>query len=190
MWAARAAGDLAAERAALGQLLSPYWEWARSIAFGQLMGVPDRAADAEVIAQELIAELLKILKRDIVPDIPFHLLAQANVGFVLKRYWRAKGRDNSFPMAPSELPDQTGVEDRHQSLDKQQQDLAPWLDGLNDRDKELLIERLFFDVRPKDAAARRGMSRGALDVAYHRALNCVRKMRREGDVREHDEGAA
>lgn len=75
--AARAAGDLAAERAALGQLLNPYWEWARSIAFGQLVGVPDRAADAEVIAQEVIAELLKILKRDGWPDTPFHHLAQA-----------------------------------------------------------------------------------------------------------------
>lgn len=190
MRAARAVGDLAAERAALGQLLNPYWEWARSIAFGQLVGVSDRAADAEVIAQEVIAELLRILKRESHPDTPFHLLARANMTFFLRRYWRKKGRDQSFPMAPTELPDEMGVEDRHQSLDKQQQEFSPWLDGLSDRDKELLTERLFFDVRPEDAAARRGMTRGALDVAYHRALNRLREMRSAGDVREQDEGAA
>jgi hypothetical protein len=52
--AARDAGDVAGERDALARLLAPYWLWGRSIAYAKINGVPNRGADAEEIAQELV----------------------------------------------------------------------------------------------------------------------------------------
>jgi RNA polymerase sigma factor (sigma-70 family) len=187
---AKVANDTLALRGALGQLVSPYWEWARWIAFGNLAGVDDRAADAEVIAQELTAKLAQIVKDEEDIGIPFDILARVRLTICLKRYWREHGTSRSFPVA--EMPDdaETSAGDEQQSLRRQATEFVPYLDGLPERDRELLIERLFFGLTPEQSAARHDMTRGALDVAYHRALKRLRERRRELGVRESDEGAA
>src|SRR4051794_35196753 len=92
--AAQATGDAIALRTALGQLVGPYWVWARSIAFGKLTGVADRAGDAEVIAQEVTAKLAElVVKKPDDSDAPVHILARLWLDIFLKRYWRAQGRE-------------------------------------------------------------------------------------------------
>ncbi len=54
---ARGAGDLHAAREAMGQLLGPYWAWARLVAYAKLERVPNRDADAGDVAQNLIERL-------------------------------------------------------------------------------------------------------------------------------------
>ncbi|MHB8695017.1 MAG: sigma factor-like helix-turn-helix DNA-binding protein [Solirubrobacteraceae bacterium] len=187
---AKASNDTLALREALGQLVSPYWEWARWIAFGNIAGVDDRAADAEVIAQELTAKLAQIVKDEEDIGIPFDILARVRLRICLKRYWRAHGKNQSFPVL--EMPEdvEPWAGDEQQSLRRQATEFVPYLDGLPERDRELLIERLFLGLTPEQSAARHDMTRGALDVAYHRALKRLRERRRELDVREPDEGAA
>src|SRR4051812_17684150 len=97
--AAQAADDPVALRTALGRLVSPYWEWARWIAFAKLSGVADRAGDAEIIAQELTTKLAEIVVKDEEEgDAPVHILARIWLGIFIKRYWRAHGRHRkTFP---------------------------------------------------------------------------------------------
>lgn len=59
---------------------------------------------------------------------------------------------------------------------EQVEGLAHALTGLNQREREIVIERAVLDLRPEQVAERHGMSRGALEAAYSRALA---KLRRE-----------
>jgi RNA polymerase sigma factor (sigma-70 family) len=186
---AKAAGDEVALRDAVGKLVVPYWGWARTIAYSKLDGVDNRGEEANAIAQEVIAEMVTIVKRDDI-SIPFHLLASVNLKFFIKRFFRTRQRTRSDPVA--EMPPAYEVEigDEQQSLARQAMEFAPYLDGLRERDRELVAERMFLGLTPEQSAARHRISREALDVAYHRAMNRLRKNLRDRDVRKPDQGVA
>jgi DNA-directed RNA polymerase specialized sigma24 family protein len=191
--AARAAGDGAAEREALGKLLAPYWQWARTVAYGKLAGAPDRAGNSEVIAQEVTAKLAElVVKEPEAGDAPVHVLARIWVGFFLKRYWRARGRDKKKMLRVAEMTPERDIEigDDQQSLRREAMEFAPYIDGLSEADRELLTERMLLGLTPEQSAARRGIARGTLDTRYSRALGRAREKRRELGVRDPGEGAA
>jgi DNA-directed RNA polymerase specialized sigma24 family protein len=191
--AAQAGGDAIALRTALGQLVGPYWEWARSIAFGKLSGVPDRAGNAEVIAQEVTAKLTELaVKEPEDADAPMHILARIWLMIFLRRYWRRHGRDKGKMFSVAEIPfeSETEISDDQQSLLREALEFVPYIDGLSEGDRELLTERMLLGLTPEQSAARRGIPRGTLDTRYSRALDRARRKRRELDVREPDEGAA
>jgi RNA polymerase sigma-70 factor, ECF subfamily len=186
---ANADGDEVALRDALTELVVPYWGWARTIAYSKLDGVDNRGAEADAIAQEVIAELVTIVKREDIA-IPFHLLASINLKFFIKRFFRTRQRTRSDPVAEIPPANEVEVGDDQQSLARQAMEFAPYLDGLSERDRELVTERMFLGLTPEQSAARHGISREALDVAYHRALNRLRKNLCSRDVRKPDEGVA
>jgi RNA polymerase sigma factor (sigma-70 family) len=188
--AARAAGDTGAERAALGQLLTPYWEWARSIAYARLAGVADRAGDAEVIAQLLTTKLFGVVSRKTEFESPFHVVARVNLRWIIDTYWKQKAANKSDAVDPMEMPDLEVVEDEIQSFDKQVIEFAPWLDGLSDRDRRLLCERIFFDLSPDTVAERFGIKPNAVNVALFRALERARENQASPVVSDSAEGAA
>jgi RNA polymerase sigma factor (sigma-70 family) len=184
--AARAAGDAAAEREAISRLLEPYWSWARSIAYGKIVGVDDPAADAEEIAGDLLRRLARVLERKLEFDTSFRGVAFANLNYAIKDYRRRSARDESTPVDPvalSEVDAQPGAPQTEEMVDA----LQPYLSGLNERERELAHDRLVLDLSPSEIGERHGMKRGAVDTAMHRIFKKMRKNAPPG-VRNRDLG--
>ncbi len=187
---ARASGTLAAQQDALARLLDPYWGWGRSIAYGKIKGVPNRHSDAEEIAQELIRRLVKALENKLEFAQPFHVVAAKNLGWAIKDYWRRKYGEEAFAMDPQEMPDDLGASAGTPSVADQANTFGPYLNGLSERERELVIERIFLDMTPEEIASRHGMSRGAVDTALHRSLKKLRASPQQDDVRNRGESTA
>jgi RNA polymerase sigma factor (sigma-70 family) len=185
--AARAAGDVTAEREAITRLIEPYWNWGRSIAYGKIGGVDDPAADAEEIAQDLLRRLAQLLRTKLEFDTSFRGVAAANLNFAIKDYWRRSARTRSKPVDPGEL---VAIDPRPPvpSAGETAADLDSYFAGLSDRDRALAHDRLVLDLSPSEIAERHGMKRGAVDTAWHRIVKKMRENAPAG-VRERDRGA-
>jgi RNA polymerase sigma factor (sigma-70 family) len=196
---ARGAGNVTGERDALARLLAPYAQWGQSIAYAKINGVPNRSADADEIAQELMSRLVKMLNEKLDFERPFHVVAAKNLEWAILDYWRASGSEAAFPLDPNTIADGIGTDDEvitpttdeaAISASDQAQAFGPYLDGLSERDRELVIERIFLDMTPAQIAARHGMSRGAADTAMHRVLNKLRQSPQLDGVRSRRESTA
>lgn len=64
---------------------------------------------------------------------------------------------------------------------EQAEGIGAMLVGLNERQREIVIERVLLEMAPIQVAARHGMTRGAVDVACSRAMA---KLRRDAGGRE------
>ncbi len=184
--AARTGGDAVAEREAISRLLEPYWSWARSIAYGKIVGVDDPAADAEEIAGDLLRRLARVLERKLELDTSFRTLAFANLNYAIKDYRRRSARNESTPVDPVELSAvdaQPGAPQTEEMVDA----LQPYLSGLNERERELAHDRLVLDLSPSEIGERHGMKRGAVDTAMHRIFKKMRTNAPPG-VRKRDLG--
>lgn len=185
--AARGAGDAVAEREAVSRLLEPYWSWARSVAYGKIVGVDDPGADAEEIAGDLLRRLARVLERKLDFDTSFRAVAFANLNYAIKDYRRRSARNESTPVDPVELSEvdaQPGAPGTEEMVDA----LQPYLSGLNERERELAHDRLILDLSPSEIGERHGMKRGAVDTAMHRIFKKMRKNAPPG-VRNRDLGA-
>ncbi len=186
---ARAADDLAAERHALGKLLGPYWEWGRSIAYAKLDGVQNRDGVADDVAQNLIERLIKALKKKLDYNA-FHVLAAMHLKWAINDHWRDQYGEEAVPRDPQELPDDRDTDGEPESLGRQVAAFEPYLAELEDRERELVTERIFLDMTPVQIAARHGMRREAVDTALHRAFKKLRGGPLLQDVRKRYEGTA
>ncbi len=196
---ARNAGNVTGERDALAGLLAPYAQWGHSIAYAKINGVPNRSADADEIAQELMSRLVKALNKTLDFESPFYVVAAKNLEWAILDYWRASVSEEAFPLDPSKIVDDVdtngevmvpATDEAVISVTGQAQAFGPYLDGLSERDRELVIERIFLDMTPMQIAARHGMSRGAVDTAMHRLLNRLRQSPQLDDVRSRQESTA
>lgn len=172
--AARASGDVAAEREAISRLLEPYWSWARSIAYGKIVGVDDPSADAEEIAGDLLRRLARVLERKLEFDTSFRAVAFANLNYAIKDYRRRSARNESTPVDPIALSEVDAPQDTPRT-EEMVDALQPYLSGLNERERELAHDRLVLDLSPSEIGERHGMKRGAVDTAMHRIFKKMRK---------------
>lgn len=185
--AARAAGDRTGEGEAISHLIKPYWHWGRTIAYGRIGGVDDPAADAEEIVQELMRRLVLLLARKLEFDTPFRAVASVNLDYAIKDYWRRAARTKSRAVDPDDLAEveaEPGAPEAMEALDT----LAPYLDGLSERERELAHDRFVLDLSPSEIAERHGIKRGAVDTAMSRLLKKMREKVPAG-VRNRDSGA-
>ncbi len=196
---ARGVGSVPGERDALTRLLAPYAQWGHSIAYAKINGVPNRSADADEIAQELMSRLVKLLNEKLDFEMPFHVVAAKNLEWAILDYWRARGSEAAFPVDPGTIADGMGTDDEvitptadEAVISASAQALAfgPYLEGLSERERELVIERIFLDMTPAQIAARHSMSRGAVDTAMHRVLNKLRQSPQLDGVRSPRESTA
>jgi RNA polymerase sigma-70 factor (ECF subfamily) len=187
---ARADGDEIRARRALAQLLEPYWEQTRTIAYGRLAGVPDRGSNASRITQDVMERVLKALKKSLDFDGPFFALVARNREWAIIDFWRDQYGEEAVAHDPRRLPEHASAGMPQSSLVEQAHEFEPYLAGLTQRERELVIERILLDMSPEQIAEKHGMSRQAVDTAYHRALEKLRKNRPRPDVRKEDEGAA
>ncbi len=191
---ARNARDVAGERDALARLLAPYSLWGRSIAYAKINGVPNRSADADEIAQELMSRLVKALNAKLDFEMPFHVVAAKNLVWAIRDYWRGSDAEKAFPLDPHNIAADEAIapttDEAVISPTDQARAFGPYLDGLSERDRELVIERIFLDMTPGQIASRHGMSRGAVDTAMHRLLHRLRESPQLDDVRNRRESTA
>lgn len=172
--AARGAGDAVAEREAISRLLEPYWPWARTIAYGRIGGADDPKADAEEIAVDLLRRLARLLERKLEFDTSFRVVAYMNLSYAIKDYRRRSARNESTPVDPVKLSE-VGAPRGAPGPEEMSDALQPYLDGLNQRERELVHDRLVLDLSPTEIGERHGMKRGAVDTAMHRIFKKMRK---------------
>lgn len=187
--ASRAAGDPVAERKALADLLDPYRQVTRNIAYGRLGGVPNRADEASRITQEVMVRVVSALSKRLEFSVPFHVVVGANREYALKDFWTEYRGNPSRPYEADDLVNLAGAVEQTTEFELAR-GFAPYLEGLTALERELVTERIFLDMSPQQSADSRGMKRNAVDQAYHRALKKLRANRPQPDVRNQDQGAA
>lgn len=84
---------------------------------------------------------------------------------------RVRHRRHQQLTDPAMIPE-TALHDA--SPQEQAETLAHALAGLNQREREVVVERAVLELTPEEVAARRRMTRRAVDIAYSRALAKLR----------------
>lgn len=171
---AQAAGDGAAAKAALARLIVPYLQVTRTIAYGELQGVENRADEASRIAQDTMVRVIKALNKDSELSSPIHAVVAANRGFALRDFWRERRRGLDLQDDLEVRAERDGAADHNRTTVEEARAFAAHLEKLPDSERELVTERIFIGLTPLESAKRHGMSRNAVDQAYHRAMKKLR----------------
>src|SRR5262249_19793295 len=155
-----------AARKAMADLLHPYLEVTRNIAYGRLEGVPDRTEQASCLAQDVMVRLIAALNKRLNFGSPFHVVVAVNREYALKDFWRDYLGEAAKAQDPVDLADLAGAAPDHPSEVDQARAFEPYLVGLSKRERDLVVERLFLDMTPQQSADKHGMKRNAVDQAY------------------------
>jgi RNA polymerase sigma-70 factor, ECF subfamily len=181
--AAQAVGDGAAARAALARLLEPYVQVTRTIAYAQLRGVSNREDEANRIMQDTMFRVIKALNKGTEMSGPFHAVVAANRGFALKDFWRERKRGRDLQDDLKVLVARDGAVEPRRTTTEQARDFAAYLEKLPDTERALVTERVYLGLTPLESAERHGMTRNAVDQAYHRAMKKLRASEPRSPVR-------
>jgi RNA polymerase sigma factor (sigma-70 family) len=167
------------------QLLGGYWGWTKGIVRGKLRGVNDPDHDAEEITQDVLRRLhVALLKRQAFGK-PFFKVVLDNIGWALMDHWKAPARqDESDPADLDALPPQSRAPELLPSLAEQARDVDARLEGLSERDRRIVTERLYVGRTPEEVAELLGVSREACDTAFSRAVARLRETPQMADVRK------
>ncbi len=174
----------------MADLLDPYRQVTRNIAYGRLEGVPNRAEEATRIAQDVMARVIAALNKRLHFPMPFHVVVAANREYALKDFWREFLGEEATTHDPNDLPDLAGAGQPGPNAFEQARVFEAYLEGLTQLERDLVIERIFLDMTPQQSADKRGRKRNAVDQAYHRAVKKLRANRPRTGVRDQGEGAA
>lgn len=167
------------------QLLGAYYTFIRNVARGRLRGAADPHHDAEEVAQDVMRRLAHALANKRSFNKPFRQVVLDNIDWQLKDYWKSPARrDDSDPHDLAELPAQQRAPEPLPSPAQQARDFAARLDGLPERDRAIVLERLYVGRTPDEIAQRLGVSRAACDTASSRAFAKLRAADSMTDVRK------
>jgi RNA polymerase sigma-70 factor (ECF subfamily) len=178
-------GDSQGVRHITAQLLGAYWTFIRNVARGRLRGAPDPHHDAEEVAQDVLRRLARALDNKQSFNKPFRQVVLDNIEWQMKDYWKAPARrDESEPHDLDALPAQRRAPEPLPSHAEQARELAARLEGLSERDRTIVVERLYVGRTPDEIAQRLGVSRAACDTAASRAFAKLRAADSMTDVRK------
>jgi RNA polymerase sigma factor (sigma-70 family) len=178
--AARAEEDITAEREALRLLVGPYWDYAYGIAYSRLASSGNREADAEDIAAAVISRLLKALTVKTDFGKPFWKVAYDNLVWEVAEYYRARGKNRSTPQEPEKLLRRRESDDAPPTTETDVRDFRAYLDVLSQLDREIVTERILFDLEPEQIAAKHAISVGNV---YTRLSRSLRRLREHPELR-------
>lgn len=175
--AARRAGDQHAALRATSDLLAPYTIAIHRRAVSRLRSSPTRVHDTEDVAAAAIERLVRLLRtRCDFGDMPFAAIVVRNVDWQVSDYWQTYLRRGAHEelREPMDMP--YGAQEPTSHLDACG-DAATILDAakLSRLERTIAIERAVLDRDPVQVARRRAMRRGAVDMAYSRALAKLRR---------------
>ncbi|HEX8647401.1 MAG TPA: sigma-70 family RNA polymerase sigma factor [Thermoleophilaceae bacterium] len=167
------------------ELMGAYWPFIRNIARARLRGAPDPHHDAEEVAQDVMKRLARALANKQLFNKPFRQVVLDNIDWQLKDYWKSPTRrDESDPHDLAALPLQRRAPEPLPSLEEQARDFAARLEGLSERDRTIVVERLYVGRTPEEIAQHLGVSRAACDTASSRAFAALRAADAMTDVRK------
>ena len=170
------------------ELIGGYYVFIRNIARGRLRGAADPHHDAEEVAQDVMRRLALALANKRSFNKPFRQVVLDNIEWQLKDYWKSPTRkDESEPHDPAALPVQQRAPEPLPSHVEQARDFAARLEGLSERDRMIVVERLYVGRTPEEIAQRLGVSRAACDTASSRAFATLRAADSMTDVRKRRE---
>jgi RNA polymerase sigma-70 factor, ECF subfamily len=183
-------GDTQTIRHLQAQLLGAYRTFIRNIARGRLRGAADPHHDAEEVTQDVMRRLARALANKQSFNKPFRQVVLDNIEWQIKDYWKAPARrDESEPHDLAALPAQRRAPEPLPSLEEQARDFAARLEGLSERDRMIVVERLYLGRTPEEIARRLGVSRAACDTAASRAFAKLRAADSMTDVRKRRRGS-
>lgn len=183
-------GDSQSIRHITAELLGAYWTFIRNIARGRLRGAADPHHDAEEVAQDVMRRLARALANKQSFNKPFRQVVLDNIDWQMKDYWKAPTRrDESDPHDLAALPVQRRAPEPPPSLEEQARDFAARLEGLPERDRMIVVERLYVGRTPDEIAQDLGVSRAACDTASSRAFAKLRAADSMTDVRKRARGS-
>jgi DNA-directed RNA polymerase specialized sigma24 family protein len=137
-----------------------------------------------------MARVIAALNKRLDFPMPFHVVVAANREYALKDFWREFLAEKATTHDPTDLPDLAGAGQPDPNAFEQARVFEPYLNGLTELERDLVIERIFLDMSPQQSADKRGIKRNAVDQAYHRAVKKLRANRPRPDIRDQGEGAA
>lgn len=179
------------ERAIIAEIVASYWTWTRNIARGKLGGLQDPDHAADDVTQRTMRKLAKALENKHDFNKPLRRVVLDNIKYAKADYFRALGAsDRTPPVDLDDIPPDRDPPEALPSEEEQARAFAARLDGLLERDRRIAIERFWVGRPPEEIAALLGISRNAVDVATHRAIQRLRDSHTMDDVRPSDEDAA
>lgn len=178
---ARARGDARASRAAADELIARHLPDVRKRVAMKLGVSSRRQEESEIVVSMALVRLASALPA-------MHATREASlialigscvdlavVDFIRLRVRRRQRERITEPQTMAE----PAVQDV--SPQEQAEALAEVLVGLNQRDREIVVERAVVEITPEQVAVRRKMSRGAVDATYSRALAKLRTQAESAD---------
>lgn len=131
-------------------------------------------ADIDDLVNTVMIGVAKALEGVVDPDVPFAAIVAKNIRWDVIDWWRTREhRTKEIPSEDIVLPD--GDPDIVlPSLADEAKRLRELIGSLPEREREILTQRMLFGLSPERIAEIHGMSRGAVDVATHRALKKLR----------------
>lgn len=168
----------------IAKLVGSYLQFMRDHARGQMSGMPDPLRDAEDIAGEASRRLVKRLLKEHAFPKPFWRVVLDYVDWTLTDFWKSP----SYKV-PAEATDLRTVGNGAappplESEAEQARDLQSRLSGLSEKDRRIVLERLYVGRTRTETAQMLGYQLERCDEAYSRAVKRLREGETMADARK------
>lgn len=167
----------------IAKLVGAYWQFMRDHARGRMSGMPDPFRDAEDIAGEASRRLVKRLLKDHEFPKPFWRVVLDYLDWTLIDFWKSPGYKVPAEATDLETVGNGAAPPPLQSEADQARDLDWRLSGLSEKDRRIVLERLYVGRTPLETAQELGIPRERCDVAYSRAIKRLREGETMADAR-------
>lgn len=125
--------------------------------------------DAVDVAGEVAVRLLDELKRGRRYTVPYRVVVNKVIDWKLKEHYK-RGPVQEVELGEHDDP----APDPYADFESEY-DMAVLLDGLTEREQEVVLLRFREGLSPEQIAERLGMNRNAVDQAWHRAKQKLRQ---------------
>jgi RNA polymerase sigma-70 factor, ECF subfamily len=153
----------------LGELLARHEPNIRRIVTYRAYSQRPSKVDIDELVNTVMIGVAKALEGDFDVEMPFGALVAKNISWDVIDWVRARGRRTEIPTEDVVVPD-GDPDNAAPSLADEAERLRELIGSLPQRDREIVTQRMLFGLDPKQIAEIHGISRGAVDVATHRAL--------------------
>lgn len=168
----------------IAKLVGAYWQFMRDRARGRMSGMPDPLRDAEDIASEASRRLVVRLLKDHEFPKPFWRVVLDYLDWTLTDFWKSPGYKVPADAADLETIGNGAAPPPLKSEAEQARDLDECLSGLSDRDRRIVLERLYVGRTPLETAQALGIPRKRCDEVYSLAVKRLRAGESMADARK------
>ena len=178
------------ERHVQAELLASYRPWIYRIVSRRLRGRPNRYETAEDITQEIFHELARRLAETHQFPKAFRRVVLDYIDWRVADYLKSPSHKHESEVSdPETIAETVAAPAQLPSEETQAADFAARLEGLNDRDRRIAIERFYNGRSPSEIAEMLGITPNACHQACHRVAQRIAASAAMADVRQELEGS-